>query len=90
MNNYKYKWKYWLAWRPVKDVNGKWGLDENYHHRWENLVRFTGSRKKGISVMVPLDHMGGWFTVLLQCGEKEIMSKFVMLVGLPYSVGSLF
>lgn len=57
MNNYKYKWKYWFAWRPVKDVNGKWVWMKTIITDGKTFVRFTGSRKKGISVMVPLDHM---------------------------------
>lgn len=59
MSKYVYKWKYWFAWYPVKDVNGERVWLKTVVTNGSVYVQFTGKRNKGISIMVPLDHMEG-------------------------------
>lgn len=56
MSKYVYKWKYWFAWRPVKDVGGKWVWWKDVITNGKVYVQFE-KRGNHISVMVPLDHM---------------------------------
>lgn len=52
-----YRWRYWFAWYPIKTIDNKRVWWKYVITDGKVYIPFTGDINKGISIMVPLDHI---------------------------------